>query len=210
MSDDARVPVSEADREALWSMLVGEVSPAEERALRDRIAREPELTLALEELEQTRDAVRSLRDEPVTQATIESMRTGLAARIAASERAGGGLAASTEPRADVRRIDAHPAFRRWAGPLAAALAAGLALAVYVGLQGDRSAPSLDLEGMPIADARDDGTGGGVSVEDDRMFAEASEEEIAIALSYDVLSDYEVIEQLDLLEQLVAMEAGGRI
>jgi anti-sigma factor RsiW len=203
MSDESGPRVSESDHDALWALLDGELPAAAERALRERLTREPGLARALAEATEARAELRGLRDQPLEPAVRERMRAGLAARIASD---------TDPPMAEVRSIERYLTLRRVAGPLAAALAAGLAIGLLNSGIFDSASDSGEApESVPIADAGSGETpSDGPQIDEDELFNEASEAEIAIALSYEVLNDYDVIAQLDLLEVLAAMEAAERI
>jgi len=104
--------------------------------------------------------IRALRDEPPSADAMARMRTGLAARIAEAD-----ACARGESQDVITKIASHPRWRSWAGPVAAALAAGLALFVYVA-----PSPRDDL----MASTESLGT--------------ASDEELAIVLDYELLTD----------------------
>lgn len=163
-------PDEELDQD-LSAWIDGELDPQREAALRARLAAEPRLAARLAELERVDAALRALPTPAVP----------------------AGLAAATRARVAGR---GRPRPRRrppvWA---AAAVAAGVALAIYGALRvpGSRDEPLAD----PLAE---------------RGFADASDEEIGIVLDYRTLDELaglepgevEMIEDLDLLERLAEL------
>ncbi len=183
--------------------------------------------------------VRALRDEPVASEQLARMRAGLDAKIAAAE-VSGGAGGEAVP------IDVHPRFGRRMLGAAAAIAAAVLLALWIGRSGEMTgeraprrvaddAPPIEIEGdaprEQIADAGGEAefetTGeamtqiepepepepelaGEARTQTELDLEAASDEELALAIEYDQLTDYDVIAQLDLLELLDAMEADGRI
>ena len=129
--------------------------------------------------------MRALRDAPAGAEVMARMRAGLDARLAEAD-----ASASVVPLASHRR------WRAWVGPAAAALAAGLALFFFQPSPdtAPMGEPSPPLGADALADAAP-------------TLETASDEELAIALEYELLSDYDVIAQLDLLELLDEIEAG---
>lgn len=116
-----------------------------------------------------------LRALPTTEAS-PALRDGLRAKLEAEGRG----AADDVPSLDARRRVA----RGWIG---AALAAAAALVLYLAVPG--RGPVEVPDSRPAADA----------------LAEATDEEIGIALDYETLADLDVIEDLELLELMVELE-----
>lgn len=123
----------------LSALLDGELAPAEVAALRDEIARSPELAERLAELAAVDDALRALPARPVPPA--------LRARIAERIGAGG----SVQARRATRRAPACA--RRWLAAAAlAAAAAALALVWLPRLHGEET--QVAAEDLPVIEVLD--------------------------------------------------------
>jgi len=118
----------------------------------------------------------ALRAMP-TEAPSPELRASLRAKL---EREGAAPAENSRALADRRRF-----VPSWAG---GALAAAAALALYLAVSSGSNF-ILDAEPVRIAD----------------VLAEATDEEIGIALEFETLADLEIIEDLDLLELMVELE-----
>jgi anti-sigma factor RsiW len=126
--------------EQLSALLDGALSPAEERALRDEIARDPALAARLDELARVDAALRAIPARPVP----ADLRARLQARLDAEASARPQLAAIRGGAPRRPRISR----RAWGAGFAAAAAA--ALAVVIGLP-DASREQRS-DGVPLADA----------------------------------------------------------
>jgi anti-sigma factor RsiW len=216
-----RKEAPERDLEDLSALLDGELSPAREAELRARMSERPELAEAFALMGGADQQLRDLAGRPVAEDRLARMRAGLDAKLAADE---GEWASGAV-------VIAFPNRGRWMAAAAAALAAGLALYLVVDRPSANGptvvseriaevpAPVESLaEPDRIAQGAPNGTAAandGPEVVDPPALARApdlieestsvldtaSEEEIAIALDYETLTDFEVIARLELLELL---------
>ena len=172
------------DDEDLSALLDGELSPEREAQLRARMAREPDLTECFALLAQADQQVRSLAGATLAPERLAGLRAALDRR----------LAGRGEESSSTGRVLSLPRAVRWMAPAAAALAAGLTL--YLALERTPEGPATpETASEPRAETRPPSG----------ELARLSEEEIAIALDYETLSDFEVIEQLEFLELLAALD-----
>lgn len=162
--------------------------------------------------------VRALRNAPVEPATMARMRAGLDARIASSSPG----ARSATP------ISSHP---RWRGAALLAAAAAAAAAFFLLLspwvqpgldsrpseaglprdvahdagppptQQEQSEPAPSTRAAEDAELARPSTPVVAATSPEEAITAATDEELAIAIDYELLSDYDVIAQLDLLELL---------
>jgi len=187
--DDAatrRERAAELDAE-LSALADGELESERERALRARIEREPELARRLRSFEQLGASLREL-PAPALPADLEAR---LAARIAVDSRDPN---AGTPRQRTTRRA-------RWRAPAIAAAAIAAAIALYLVLRPGAEPLVSPQRDTRIAEAPTDPVAPEIGAE----LAEASDEELAIALELELLSDFEVIERLEVLERLAVFE-----
>jgi hypothetical protein len=192
MTDRERI--DPATDEQLSALVDGELGADEERALRARVAAEPELARRLAALEAVDARLRAL--------PAPALPRDLRARLQA-------------------RIDAEPAAAlvkrpsRIGAAVGLALAAGLAATLYLASPRAPHEPSEPADRLPrIANAPrsaasdeidlDDG-GSAVPSRGEPLAAapEPSNAELAIAFELDALRDFDLIDQLELLEALAA-------
>ncbi len=126
----------------------------------------------------------------------------LAARVASFEGVDARLrglpqpALSPDAAAALRaRIETEQKPRRLPAWSAGALAAAAAVAVYLVMPGSQPTPGTSSPGSSSPGSSSPGSAGAPEV----GLAQASDEEIGIALDYETLADLEVIEDLELLE-----------
>jgi anti-sigma factor RsiW len=202
---------AEAIDAQLSALIDGELSAEEAARLRERLAAEPALAARHAELSLVTASLRELAAEPIADARLAGIRAGLESRL--REAPTPAVARPSRPGAQV--VPLRRRGLRWGAPLAAALAAGLALYLASGprpnpLEED-AAPELATTSdpsptAPLATAVPDQIAQDGSAGED-AFAVASEEDLAIGMDYDVLADFDVIAELDLLEALDAAELG---
>jgi anti-sigma factor RsiW len=201
----------------LSALLDGELPPEAAGALRARLADEPALAARLERLAEVDGHVRRLAGTAVDEVRLARLRAGLQARLDADPRPSGaarddtrvaGPGTGVARRREGTRV-VRPRFARSVGPLAAALAAGLALYWLAAPRPPAAPPQAEgitaggaVAGEPAAPLASDAG--------EPTLEEVSDAEIAIAMQYDVLSDLEVIEHLELLELLEDLEAPERL
>ncbi len=183
MSEDER-----RHDEDLSASIDGQLDPRREAELRAELAASPQAQARMRALSRVDEALRPLPETPVPAGIAEAVR----GRI-------------TDDLARRRRLRL-----RWAGGAALAAAAPLALLLILPRVGGEpplevassepggSRPELEVvaEEAPAADAVED------------LLAEASEEELAIALDYEVLADLDWIEDLELLERMADEQAAS--
>jgi len=176
--------------EELSALIDGELEPEHAAALRERLGREPALARRLAGFERVDAALRALPAlQPAASAQAELRarvgRVGVG-RVGVG-RVGVGRVGVGRVGVDSRspRIAAAGQPRFWAG---AAIAAAATWIVFLLLPG-----SLPEE-PALADA---------------TLAEATEEEIGIALHFETLAELDVIEDLELLELLAELEEAER-
>ena len=191
--------------EELSAYLDGELDAEREAQVRAELARRPALTARLAELREVDARLRAL---PAA-AAPDDLRARLQERIDAQERRASGWTA----RAPTRRS-------RWLSApriaAAAVAAAAVALMILVGRPvSDRSTERVVAEPVPEVPTRI--VEQPVPEVPTRVVAEAppvdlsaaNDEELEIAMDWEMLEDLEVIEELELLEEMVAQADRGR-
>ena len=188
-----------AEDEELSALLDGELAPDRATELRARMAEEPALSERFARMAEIDQALRGLSRPALSPERLEQLRTGVLERGA--RRSGGARSRHSW---------------RWI-PAAAALAAGLAL--YLAMGGDpsteeplptprgdgsRQIAETAIRSEPSEPTAAEATGAEARPEDVQL-ASLSEEELAIGLAYETLTDLEVIENLELLELMAALD-----
>jgi hypothetical protein len=213
MTRDPRAP--DIDDEELSAFLDGELDAAREAAVRAALAEDPALRARLEALGAVDEGLRALPGRPVPEDLHDRLRARIRADASPPARARG-------PRR--RRL-------RWAPAVAAAAAAAVALLLLVGRPGPREAERIAevppaSEGLPkVAEVPPASEGvpkvAEVPPEPEEApriveapapeveIADATDEELEVALEWETLQDLELLEHLEILEAMAAQEGRGR-
>ncbi len=223
-TDPATCQAFEADLSAL---LDGELAPAREAEVRAHAADCARCTQRLAHLARVDEALRSLPDAETPADLAERLRVRLEeerrrSSPSAEDRGRSfdeGQERSSDPRPPPSQRP-RPRRRRWIPLAAIAAAAAAALVLYSVLEParrraleesrtaerERTAPEPDLARREVPpEPLPEELVSGPELEAIRA---ASDEELALALALDTLTDFDVIERLDVLEQLAALDGAG--